>query len=246
MASGINGTSLAHLKEIPIYVINLRIRTDRKDHATLEASRHGLSVQFVEAVEGEKVDSADLGLLSAPALACWESHLSVFQLISNSSFQKAVVLEDDFEFTNFGHLLKKLKKIDLDNWDIVQVGFLTHDIKEWISIKLQNVESFFFIGISRLFSTTPLNGMDLKNRLRVKRAKDVPFGFIPDDLRAGAHAYIISRNCAQRLLNSHSSQRVLTTDGLFIALNWTKQFRTLRLQKSLVRQISSPSSIKES
>ena len=213
-------------------------------HARTESIKYGLPLQFVEAVESTRIDPMDLGLLTAPALACWKSHLRVFQLHSDSDYQTAIILEDDFEFVNYQRLSKKLRRINLADWDIIQIGFLTHDIKEWVSIKLQNMESLFFILISRFFSTIPIFGVNVENRLRVRRARDVPFGFIPDDLRAGAHAYIVSKNCAHNLLSSHSSQRVLTADGLLIALNWTKQFKTLRLHKSLVRQISSPSSIK--
>lgn len=244
MPSGNNCSSMTPWEEIPIFVINLSARSDRRDHVNRESVKHGLSIHFVEAVESNNMEQADLGLLTAPALACWKSHLRVFQLILDSNFPFAIVLEDDFEFINSRSLKRKLSKIDLSNWDLVQIGFLTHDFKDWVSIKLQNLESFFFFAISRLLSRASFNSTALGNRLRVRRAMGVPFDYIPDDLRAGAHAYIISRDCARTLVRFHASQRLLTADGLLIALNWTKQFRISRLRKSLVRQFESPSSIK--
>ena len=137
-----------------------------------------------------------------------------------------------------------LQKIELTDWDIIQIGFLTHDSKEWISIQLQNVEALLFNFISKVSARLWPENMGLNKKLRVGRARQVPSSFVPDDLRAGAHAYIISERYARIMLNEHSDQRVLTSDGLLIATNWTKPFKTLRLRKSLVRQIASESSIK--
>ena len=225
-------------------MVNLKSREDRKLHVIQESQKYGLSPKFVEAVDGNSIDPKNLGFLTAPALACWKSHLQVFDLVVTSGNQMCLVLEDDFEFEDFHKVQKVLQKIDLKDWDIIQIGFLTHDFKEWVSIKLQNLESLFFILTARLSLKIWGENEGLNRKLRVKRARNVSLGFVPDDLRAGAHAYIIGERCARSIILEHHEQRVLTSDGLLIATNWTRPYKTLRLRKSLVGQISSESSIK--
>lgn len=232
------------IQEMDVFVVNLKSREDRRFHALKESKKYELSVKFVEAVESGSIDPANLGFLTAPALACWKSHLKAFNLVANSKNHMCLILEDDFEFKDFHKIQRILRNIDLKDWDIIQIGFLTHDFKEWISIKLQNLEFLLFALIARLSTKIWLENEGLNKKLRVRRAKNVPLSFVPDDLRAGAHAYIIGEKCARDMIMEHSEQRVLTSDGLLIATNWTKPYKTLRLRKSLVRQISSKSSIK--
>ena len=233
------------LGEMPIFVINLKSRGDRRSHALSQSKKYALPIRFIEAVESHSISRSELGFLTAPAVACWKSHLFAFEQIINSGNTVGFVLEDDFEFTDFKKLQKVLDKVQVEDWDIIQVGFLTHDLKDWVLIKIQNIESGLFHVVAKLSLRIWGEGRGLTKKLRVGRSVGVPLKFVPDDLRAGAHAYILSRNCAKVLLDHHHNQRVLTTDGLMIASNWTKPFKTIRLRKSLVRQISSASSIKE-
>lgn len=227
-----------------VFVINLKTREDRRKHVLRESEEYGMTVHFVEAIDGSLIEQIDSGFLTTPALACWKSHLKTLQEVAKSSTDTCLVLEDDFEIIDFRKLQRILHKIEVSEWDIVQIGFLTHDFKEWISIKLMNFEAscFFFTALISKFVWA--ENLGLNKRLRVARAKTVPINFVPDDLRAGAHAYIISQKCAEDILARHGEQRVLTADGFFIATNWTRPYKTLRLRKSLIRQIDSASSIK--
>jgi hypothetical protein len=81
--------------------------------------------------------------------------------------------------------------------------------------------------------------------LRIQRLQNVPSGFVSDDVRSGAHAYIVSRNFA-KILISLNEPAFLTVDGLYSALAWDKYFRMIRVRHSLIDQSNSPSSIKPS
>ena len=132
----------------------------------------------------------------------------------------------------------------MKQWDLIQIGFLNIGIRSRIDTLFANLESLLFYILARLSKRFSWISDSIGDRLRVKRAEDVPWGYVPDDLRAGAHAYLITSKMAETLLKDYRNQNVLTADGFLIATNWTRPFRTLRLKKSLVGQTNSISSIK--
>jgi hypothetical protein len=71
---------------------------------------------------------------------------------------------------------------------------------------------------------------------------NLPFNLVPYDIRAGAHAYLVSQKFAQsmQLLNSPP---FLSTDGLYMALSWNRAFKMYRTRVNFVRQSNSKSSV---
>lgn len=232
------------LRLIQSYIINLTSRPDRKKHAIDQVSKFQLNSIFLEAVSVEELGPKNLGFLSPPAFACWQSHIKAFESFLKTEDLRVAVFEDDFRIKDFNTLESLIQRIDLADIGIVQIGFLANNYREKIDIVLKNFEFVFFSLISRMCAHNSFFRVRFGNRLRVQRASGVPFGFVPDDLRAGAHAYIISRPAATRIVADFKEQKALTADGFLIASNWTKPFRTLRVHRSFVGQIDSPSSIR--
>lgn len=229
---------------IVCYIINLASRPDRKKHAFDQVSKFQLNSTFLEAVSVEELGPKNLGFLTPPAMACWQSHIKVFESFLMTNEPCVVIFEDDFRIKDMTVLERLIQRLDLEDFEIVQIGFLVNNFREKIDISLKNFEFVIFSILSRLCVRNSILRARFGDRLRVQRASGVPFGFVPDDLRAGAHAYIISRSAALRIITEFREQNVLTADGFLIASNWTRPFRTLRVHRSFVDQINSPSSIR--
>ena len=233
-----------YLKVSISYVINLSSRPDRRDHALSQISRFGLNSKMIEAISVENLVNRDFGFLTPPAFACWQSHMKALEYFLASKEPFAIVLEDDFQIDKFEALQRSLRKINLDDFDIIQIGYLVNNLRERIEIFGKNVETIVFLCLSKLINVSPVLNSKYANRLRVKRAYGVPVGFVPDDLRAGAHSYFISRSAAQKIVSNFRMQNILTVDGFLISTNWTRPFRTIRVSRSHISQMKSPSSIR--
>ena len=226
------------------YVINLASRSDRRQHALDQISRFGLNSIFIDAVSVDKLTTDEFGFLTPPAFACWKSHMKAFESFLASGDSMAVILEDDFQIDNFQALQRTLRKLNFENFDVVQIGYLINNYRERLEIFFKNMEFLVFLSLRKIIHLYPTLNSKYARRLRIQRVVDVPIGFVPDDLRAGAHAYIVSRSAAQRILSSFGEQNILTMDGFLISTNWTRPFRTIRVSRSHISQMNSPSSIR--
>ena len=72
----------------------------------------------------EELGPKNLGFLSPPALACWQSHIKAFESFLKTEDPHVVVFEDDFRITDFNTLESLIQRIDLADFGIVQIGFL--------------------------------------------------------------------------------------------------------------------------
>jgi hypothetical protein len=77
----------------------------------------------------------------------------------------------------------------------------------------------------------------------IQEQKNVPFKFIKNDIRAGAHAYFVSKNFAMSMQEINSSPTFLSADQLYMSLGEMRTFNMVRLRKSQINQDSSPSSV---
>jgi GR25 family glycosyltransferase involved in LPS biosynthesis len=212
-------------------------------NAISEADKLGLSLVRIEAVNAEEFTVAP-SFVTKGALACWESHRLAMRTLINSSYDFALILEDDFQVLE-PNLLKRLLDypVKFEGIDIFQFGYLVNDYKECIDLLFKNVENFLFSLLGKVNLSLLGINISFSNRLRVRRKLKFPFTWVSDDFRAGAHAYLISKDAAKRILNLNEPT-FLTTDAFFVSLNSVRAFHICRSRKSLVGQIDSPSSIK--
>lgn len=138
--------------EMPIYVINLRKRPDKKEKMEAELARHGLRATFIDAVDGRDLDLDALkeertvvdalprplqgGLhkmwsrsLRRGEVGCYMSHLEAWHAILGTESPYGLVLEDDVEFVpGFRRKLASLLGAgggvggEGERWDILYLG----------------------------------------------------------------------------------------------------------------------------
>jgi GR25 family glycosyltransferase involved in LPS biosynthesis len=227
---------------IKAYLINLDNREDRMFTSLDEANKCGIDLERISATKVSDLASEEIknSLLTEGALACLRSHQKAWQLISEGGEAYGMILEDDFYINNAKKLLKVCKPENLKGIDILQVGYLRMNFRYWTDIQLQNIESKVFILLAKYAQKFDLK---ISNKLRVKRHRNLALFQIADDFRAGAHAYIVSKQTALRLLEIYKSD-FITVDGYLCALSWTRSFRVIRIAEPLVTQRKSESSIR--
>jgi GR25 family glycosyltransferase involved in LPS biosynthesis len=238
--------SIADSSEVPWFipiVINLGHRNDRMANAISESSKLNLKLFRIEAVNADDLVITS-SFVTKGALACWESHKLAMRHLLNSPYDFALILEDDFKILDFKAVNRLLDSPrNFQGVDIFQFGFLVNDYKERIDLIFRNLENFLFSILGKINVRIFNYKLSFSNRLRVRRKIDLPFNWVSDDFRAGAHAYLISKEAATRILTLNEPT-FLTTDAFFVALNSAKAFRISRSYQSLIGQIDSPSSIK--
>ena len=224
-------------------LINLDYRVDRMIRSTAEAAKIDCRLIRISAVDAHTlIDDPDY--LTKGALACWESHKRAMLHLIKSPYNFALIFEDDFKIENYDRFQRLICDPSIfRNVDIFQFGFLVNDYKERIDLLFRNLENFVFSMLGKLDFVFLGRKFSFIHRLRVRRKQSLPLDWIADDFRAGAHAYLISRSAAIRILELNSPA-FLTTDAFFSSLSTGRAFRIYRLRKSIVGQIDSVSSIK--
>lgn len=231
----INGTPL-------IYVINLESRTDRRTKVTNSLNSLNLNFEMITAIDARTFGKGQASFnLSLPAQACWESHVLAIQAFLKTCSTHAIIFEDDVLLHNWGAIEKMISRKDFINFDLVQFGYVNTGLIDRIHRNLINFESTIFQSLFYVTRIKPLHRF--QKRLRVRRRVGMGFNLVAHDVRAGAQAYMISRNLAQTILQS-STAPLVPFDGMLMSLNWISKFKVARTIKNLIPQDNSPSSIK--
>lgn len=120
----------------PIFVINLTVDIERKQHMQALGKKHNLSMNFIEAVDGKTLTKAQKATysktdaiknlnreMSAGEIACGLSHRLIYQKMVDNDIEVALVLEDDAWFdSQLLGLLSQLNYLDED-WELLLLGY---------------------------------------------------------------------------------------------------------------------------
>ncbi|AYV83999.1 MAG: glycosyltransferase family 25 [Hyperionvirus sp.] len=125
-----------YLSEVPIFIINLKARRERKRLAVREMRKHNISAEVVNGIDGNSLDRGELirhGLIDDETgyrklrkgeIGCYFSHLRCWELIWRTGKEYGIVLEDDVVLDDnfrgkFNRLLSDLEGV---RWDYICLG----------------------------------------------------------------------------------------------------------------------------
>lgn len=99
------------MKELTAYIINLKHRTDRRDHMINEMSKLPITYEFIEGI----VDDTK---------TCFQSQKKCIQLAKENNLPYVLILEDDAIFTeDVVYILEKtFNAIQTMKWDMLFLG----------------------------------------------------------------------------------------------------------------------------
>lgn len=222
-------------EEILFLVINLDSQKDRWENCLKQAENYGLALTRVPACTPSGLSTTTYHYVTPGVRAVWESHMACIRYFLGTGFEYAIILEDDFNILNFKKIERHLQNPKVLQYDLVQFGFLKPGFDTTIKILIANVETLLFRFIAFVAKLPLLVPGDLRDRLRVKEAAEMPWGFTADDFQPGAHCYLVSREIAEAILNLNNPQ-FLCIDDFYTALSQMRSFKSLRIRKSLVGQ----------
>lgn len=225
------------------YVINLPSRGDRLVTALPQLDKLGLDYKIEPAIDAREL-LGNNPFLSRAAEACFTSHFNALRQIADGSTEYGFILEDDFLVTSFKNLQRQIRKIEFENYDLIQIGWLQNTLRDQILIFVTTMEGKFSHALYRISKHIPFVERHVGNRLRVIRNSVIYHpALVQDDFKSGGHFYLVSKNFAKQLIAINPQPQV-PIDGFFATLAATRKFRIARTTKSYVRQSNSPSSIK--
>lgn len=227
--------------EIKALVINMSGNFSRRDSMSERLLQKGIPFSFVKAFEAKNVTQSDSRFLTSTAEAVWKSHLKCLTIASEES-SPTLILEDDALLYFDKKALQEFADImNSQNLDFVQLGYLGINLAEQLSIKSRNLYCFFtrYSLLSPFFSVFGFKEVQ-RSRSQSWR-KNLPPDFVVNDVRFGAHCYLVSPKFAKRILELNSPA-FLPADDFFVSLSRAKSFKMIRLKKSYSKQDDSPSS----
>ena len=228
------------VNEIRTLVINVSSNTARRDSMSERLLQKRISFTFVEAVESKDVIPTDSRFLTSTAEAVWKSHLKCLSIAAEYS-SPTLILEDDAVLNFNEKTLQELVDIMMgQNLDFIQLGYLGINLAERLSIKVRNLYSFFTRN-SLLYAFFDAFGFKEVQRARSQSwRKKLPPNFVVNDIRFGAHCYLVAPQFAKKILPLNSPA-FLPADDFFVSLSRAKAFKMIRLKKSCSAQDDSPS-----
>jgi GR25 family glycosyltransferase involved in LPS biosynthesis len=223
------------------FVINLNSRTDRWDSVEKQSEALGIPLTRVEAISKDEVLSEHF--VTSAVAATWNSHKKAMNLFLKTEDEYALILEDDFillsKWTNFDFSFYRSLEIDF-----FQIGYLVTTPMDLLEMKIKGTADLILKILTQVAHSRVFKMTKLRNRFLIREQLDLPFHLVANDLRPGAHAYIVSRKFALAMQQVNSPV-ILSTDALYIALGWMRSFKCVRLRKSAVAQSDSVTSIKD-
>jgi GR25 family glycosyltransferase involved in LPS biosynthesis len=206
-----------------------------------QSGKLGLACVRVNAIEAKDLPVGFDDYVTPGIAAIWMSHQSAMSQFLQTGDEFGLILEDDF-LINRDFQIHLDKLVGFDEFDFLQLGYLNSTIFEFSRIKVANVRDLVFKFLFKVTNRSKLRSLSMARKFFVLEQRGIPFCLVQSDIRAGAHAYVISRDFASAALKMNIPIFV-SADAYFIALGGMRTFKMLRSRVNLVRQSSSPSSI---
>ncbi len=224
------------------YVINLAARVDRWESVVSQSSALMLPINRVEAVRMDSLLETELYV--APGVAAtWKSHQFAMAKFLESNDQFALILEDDFLITKKWNLEQLKMALDLQP-DFFQLGYLVTGPLDRIDLYLKNVFDLALKLLQRACTLSRFVNSRFGSRLLIREQVGLAKSILPNDIRAGGQAYVVSRKFALAA-QEMNTPAFTSADGMFMTLGDVRSFRMFRFRNSLINQTDSVTSVSQ-
>ncbi len=120
------------MNNVPIFIVNLKKDTEKKEHMQELCKRYKLDCQFINAIYGKDVDENELAKvydkkrtlsemgreLTAGEIGCTLSHKYIYQKMVDEHIEKAIIFEDDVIFDQSIHEVLSSMDNFPDDWEV--------------------------------------------------------------------------------------------------------------------------------
>lgn len=225
------------------YVINLKNRVDRWDSVIKQSHKLGLPIMRIEALNKNDLEEMDAKFVASGVAATWKSHQLAMATFLETLDEYALIMEDDFLLTRSWHFKNVLRVLELSP-DFFQFGYLVTSPIDRLELTVANFFDVSLKLLKRLCSLSHRLNRRFGSRLLLLEQDGVSWDLIPNDIRAGGQAYLVSRKFAEasKYMNTPA---FTSTDGVFMSLGDVRSFRMFRARKVLIAQTNSPTSVEQ-
>ena len=125
------------MRQIPIFVVNLKKDTEKREHMQVLCKKYSLKCQFIDAVYGKDLSEKEISEvydkeralkklgreLALGEIGCSLSHMSIYKKMIKENIKKALILEDDVTFDK--SLLDALNSINdfPKDWELILFNY---------------------------------------------------------------------------------------------------------------------------
>jgi GR25 family glycosyltransferase involved in LPS biosynthesis len=223
------------------YIINLESRADRWNSVLAQSLKLELEIVRIDALSISSISEEKEGFVTPGVAATWLSHQKAMSIFLESGDAHGLILEDDFlTEKNFAHKLANIS--NFVNFDFIQIGYLKTSPFDAMACYIANVVDWLLKALAFSFKIGLLRNARISKKLLVREQIGIPAWLIVNDIRAGGHAYVVSRKFAAAAQNMNIPI-FISSDGYFMALGKMRSFLMYRLGRSLVSQSNSPTSV---
>jgi len=245
------------MSEVPIFVISLENRLDRREYVRDNFTLLNKDFKFVDAYR-----PLDLPInMQNSAIAIWASHAKALQEFLLTDCSYALILEDDVNLHGEPAIrfFSNLNKFDLflnNTFRIIQLGTVDFLSKSIFRRALQNLYLYFFglYRFQRLDRYRLINeiGEEEFGRIEKELTKLFNFRVVPlFGFRIGSQAYIITRDSAEWIVSNFNRRIVWDLNSRYCLDTFLEEFsrdpncgpkiKTLRLANQVFPQRDSKS-----
>tara|TARA_Y100000996_G_C22506219_1_gene636517 strand:+ start:61 stop:804 length:744 start_codon:yes stop_codon:yes gene_type:complete len=155
------------LKKLKVYIVNLKHSTKRRDNIINEVKKQNITnYKLIDAVDGNNISLEKLKSLTfknknnfnnwytelTPSqIGCALSHIKIYQEFINSSYEYALILEDDSIFLN--KFTYELEKFILKNFKYKKQILLLSEIKEFYFKPIDRIKDYEIVNVTNAFFT---------------------------------------------------------------------------------------------
>lgn len=188
-----------------VFCISLVRRPERREAAQALFDKHGITVEFIEAVDGKELDdldgfsenlvSADGQKVSRGDLGCTMSHLKVAEIAKQRDLANYFVFEDDVELPDdfserFDEYMQQFDNIQFSDWYMLYLGANHENGAIPVTKNIVQVNGSFTthaFAVNNIFFNAIINVLSLRND-----KVDV----LISSLHKGGHCYCFDPNLA--------------------------------------------------
>ncbi len=176
------------IEKIPIFIINLKKDTEKKEHMKELCKKYSLKCQFIDAVYGNDLDNTYIEQitdseksisvygkeLTRGEIGCTLSHIAIYKQMIEHNIENAIIFEDDIDLKeDFSAIINSIDTFPKD-WEIMLLGYYSR-----VADELVTKASFRY-------------KKELTNKFKTVRLAQLAFG---------THGYMINLKGAKKLLN---------------------------------------------
>ncbi len=195
------------MHKIPIYIINLKKDTEKKDHMQELCNKNSLECQFIDAVYGrdlsknyiEQINDKNKSIreygkeLTSGEIGCTLSHIAIYKQMIEQDIENAIIFEDDIDIKEgFSSVINSTDNFPQD-WEVMLLGYysqVSNEKETKASLRYNNKVTGNFKSVRLVQLAYGTHGYMINRKGAEKLLKELTLIIKPIDHYTGIDTYV--------------------------------------------------------